>query len=214
MAKVARGDAACERDSVTFAEPDYPFPILAGLLRAALENGRTLAVLDFGGSLGSTYYQCRCLFPEGFEVDWYVVEQEHFVRRGKNQFETERLHFCFSANEVAARTRPDVVLLSSVLQFLERPYDTLRELSGVGSRYLLVDRTPFSSAPQDRLTVQRVPPAIYAASYPCRIFSRDRFVSALQGEWAAIAQFASGDGWAVADGHCFRYGGMLFKRRP
>ena len=58
LLRVKNGDAAYERDSVTFATIDYEFPLLACLLRAATEHDNRLSVLDFGGSLGSTYFQC------------------------------------------------------------------------------------------------------------------------------------------------------------
>src|SRR5450755_262798 len=57
--RVLRGEAAFERDSVTFDKLELQWPLLAMLLRVAAENGGQLSVLDFGGSLGSTYYQCR-----------------------------------------------------------------------------------------------------------------------------------------------------------
>src|SRR5690348_15098988 len=46
--KVKNGEAAFERDSVTFAVMEYCFPLLAGLLRAANANEGCLNVLDFG----------------------------------------------------------------------------------------------------------------------------------------------------------------------
>ena len=59
MLKIKSGEAAFERDSVLFDEVQHSFPVLTGLLRAAVENGNQLSVLDFGGSLGSSYFQCR-----------------------------------------------------------------------------------------------------------------------------------------------------------
>jgi putative methyltransferase (TIGR04325 family) len=211
-AKVARGEAASERDSVTFEHIDYAFPVMAALLRAALENGGRISVLDFGGSLGSSYRQFRAFAPARVEVQWYVVEQETFVRRGKSEFESDGLHFCLSAEEAAARSRPDVVLVSSVLQYLDRPDEALKRLSLTGSRYMVLDRTPFSAASEDRLTVQHVPPEIYEASYACRIFSYSRFMSSLAG-WDVIADFPSLDGWCVAGSLCFRHAGMLLRRK-
>src|SRR5690349_12566766 len=56
--KVKNGEAAFERDSVAFVETQYSFPVLAALLRAGTEDHGRLSVLDFGGSLGSSYFQC------------------------------------------------------------------------------------------------------------------------------------------------------------
>ena len=58
--KVRRGEAAFERDGVAFPREDYRFPLLAALMYVAARE-RRLTVLDFGGSLGSTYFQNRKL---------------------------------------------------------------------------------------------------------------------------------------------------------
>ena len=59
--EVIAGRAVFERDSVLFHEPDYRYPIVAALLHCAQANNGRLDVIDFGGSLGSTYRQCKPL---------------------------------------------------------------------------------------------------------------------------------------------------------
>src|ERR1700730_2589601 len=50
------GDATFERDSVTFHHPEFRRPLLACILHAALHSDTAaFHVIDFGGSLGSTY---------------------------------------------------------------------------------------------------------------------------------------------------------------
>src|SRR3972149_5831251 len=89
--KVVSGQAAFERDSVVFDKIEYSFPVLAGLLRAAAEHDGRLSVLDFGGSLGSSFRQCQTYLSVLRALDWHVVEQERFVRLGRERFETEQL---------------------------------------------------------------------------------------------------------------------------
>ena len=73
--KVKRGEAAYERDSVLFDQVEHSFPLLAGLLRAALSQQGELVVLDFGGALGSTYLQCREFLTPLKRLVWCIVEQ-------------------------------------------------------------------------------------------------------------------------------------------
>lgn len=54
---VRDGMAPYERDSVIFSEVQYSFPLLSGLMWIAAQNNGRLNVLDFGGSLGSSYFQ-------------------------------------------------------------------------------------------------------------------------------------------------------------
>lgn len=212
MLRVKSGESVYERDSVLFDEVQHSFPVLAGLLRAALENRGRLAVLDFGGSLGSSYFQCRNFLSTVPSLQWGVVEQEHFVSCGKKEFETGQLQFFFTIAECMADVTPNVALLSSVLQYLPQPDKVLDDLVTEGIPYIVVDRTPFSNSHADHLTVQHVPPSIYPASYPCRIFGRQRFLDRWQGRYEVIAQFDSNDGRVHAKGLEFAFGGMILRK--
>ncbi|MCX7821522.1 MAG: methyltransferase, TIGR04325 family, partial [Brevinematales bacterium] len=173
LLKVKNGEAVHERDSVLFDEIEYSWPLLAGLLLAAVSNKGKLSVLDFGGSLGSTYFQNRRFLTRLPNLSWNIVEQKHFVEEGKKYFEDEKLHFYYDIEECLRKEKPNVLLLSSVLQYLEKPYDMLAHLLSCEFPFVIVDRTPFNIKPEDRITVQRVPPWIYEASYPCWLFNEE-----------------------------------------
>jgi len=66
--KVKHGKAAFERDSVTFEQVEYAWPVLSGLMWAAARNGGKLNVLDFGGALGSAYFQNKKFLKSLAEV--------------------------------------------------------------------------------------------------------------------------------------------------
>jgi putative methyltransferase (TIGR04325 family) len=174
--KVKRGEAAFERDSVLFDEIQYAWPVTAGLMWAAVCDAGRLSVLDFGGSLGSSYFQ-NCRFLNGLpSVRWSVVEQLHFVEVGRQQIQNEELVFYPTIAECVAAEKPNVVLLSAVLQYLENPYAVLDELVRGGARTILIDRTSFSvSAGPDMYKVQVTSASIYLARYPIRYFDRTTF---------------------------------------
>jgi putative methyltransferase (TIGR04325 family) len=104
-----------------------------------------------------------------------------------------------------------VVILSSVLQYLEHPYDILCGLLGFPCNHLIIDRTPFWDGPTDRLCVQHVPPSIYPASYPSWILSLSRFHSYLHESWEVVAEFDSLD--KLEGPVDFAYRGMIITRR-
>jgi putative methyltransferase (TIGR04325 family) len=212
MLKVKAGEAAFERDSVLFDEVQHSFPVLAGLLRAALENGNQLSVLDFGGSLGSSYFQCREFLSVLPSLKWGVVEQEHFVHCGQRIFEAAQLRFFCTIAECLQQATPNVALLSSVLQYLPKPYHVLDELMNSRVPYIIIDRTPFGDQETDFITVQRVPPSIYVASYPCWVFGKQSFLDKFRARYKVIAQFNSGDGNAIAKGREFTFGGMILRQ--
>jgi len=190
--RVKNGEAAYERDSVLFDQVVYSWPVLAGLMWAAAANSGTLNVLDFGGSLGSGYFQNRAFLFCLDSVRWNVVEQPHYVAAGQQHFEDERLKFYQTIDECIEDTCPNVVILSSVLQYLEKPYDLLAQISKLPMHCVIIDRTPFWHGLTDKLCVQRVPPSIYPASYPSWIFSEEGFRSKLA-DWSVVASFTCAD---------------------
>lgn len=193
--KVKGGEATYERDSVLFYEAEFSWPLVAGLLRAAGKNGNRLSVLDFGGALGSTYYQNRKFLAVLNDLRWSIVEQESYVECGKRHFQEGPLHF-YSNIEACLRAgeQIDLILISSVLPYLESPYDVLGELMCLGIGHMIIDRTPFLlSDRRDRLTVERVPPEIYDASYPAWFFNKRKFLDFVQKGYRVVAEFEGFD---------------------
>ena len=169
---VKHGNAAFERDSVTFTEPATNWPVLASLMSLAALAGGSLHIVDFGGSLGSLYFQHRRFFDQLHDVSWTVVEQPHFVRIGQAELADERLKFAECVPDFSQSETATGLILSSVLQYLQDPHERLRSLLHHSWKAVILDRTAFvSTRSSDRLTVQRVPPEIYSATYPAWFFS-------------------------------------------
>lgn len=211
--EVIAGKAAFERDSVLFDKVQHSFPVLAGLLRAATENNGQLSVLDFGGSLGSSYFQCRNFLSTLNSLSWNVVEQAHFVECGCDCIQSEQLRFYFNIREVLKNQQSNVILLSSVLQYLPEPYAILSELLESKIDYLIIDRTPFSDESEDVLTIQHVPASIYSASYPCNVFSKTKMLTYFSNQYEMVAEFSSNDGNAMIKNLHFTFSGMVLRRK-
>jgi hypothetical protein len=177
LLKVKNGEAVYERDSVLFDEIEYAWPLLTGLMWVAAKSGGKLNVLDFGGSLGSTYFQNRCFLRHLSYVRWNIVEQPQHVKTGKECFEDKQLRFYPTIKHCLAENELNVVILGGVLQYLEHPFEVLDELLRLRCDHIIIDRTPFWDGPTDRLCIQNVPPTIYPASYPSWIFSRHNFLN-------------------------------------
>lgn len=189
--KVTKGEAAFERDSVLFDKPEYEWPVLLGLMWGAARNGGRLSVLDFGGALGSCYFQSRDFLQGLPATTWSVVEQAHYVQCGQAHIQNEVLRFYSTISACATEQSPNVVLLSSVLQYLEKPHAILDELSHIGADLLIVDRTIFNTGASDVIYVQHVPDAIYKASYPVRSFSEETLINAIGNGYRLVSDFQS-----------------------
>jgi putative methyltransferase (TIGR04325 family) len=208
--KVDRGEAAYERDSVLFDKVQLAWPLLAGLLWAASRSGDRLRVLDFGGALGSSYRQNRRFLAHLHDLRWQVVDQEPFVRKGRELFSDSVLTFHEEPEQCLVDGGPEVLLLSSVIQYLERPYDMLERLLVLGCPFAIVDRTSFLADGEDRLTVQRVSADVYPASYPCWFLNLSRFRSVIGKYYEIVAEF---DGFDRADVPGSTYKGFVLERK-
>jgi putative methyltransferase (TIGR04325 family) len=206
--KVRDGNAAYERDSVLYDEIQYSFPVLSGLLWVAAQNNDRLNVLDFGGAFGSTYYQNKKFLDTIHEVNWCVVEQPELVEIGLLNFSTDRLHFYYTTDECLKHYKIDIILLSSVLQYLDEPYKLLDNVISTGIKYLIVDRTSFTQG-DDRITIQKVHPSIYKATYPCWFFNKSKFLSYLCREYDLILEFDALDKANIPS----EFKGFLFRKK-
>ena len=211
LLKIKNGEAVCERDSVLFDRIEYPFPLLAGLLRAAAEKESSLNVLDFGGSLGTTYFQCRSFLSSLRSLRWSIVEQPAHVTCGRSDFENDELRFYESIEACLRVESPNVLLLSSVVQYLPKPYSFLAEVVRQGFENIIIDRTPFLSRGFDRLTIQRVPEWIYPAVYPCWFLSEHRLLEQFNGRYDLLTSFPALD-TLQPDGDEAYFKGYIFKR--
>jgi putative methyltransferase (TIGR04325 family) len=188
LLKVKSGNAAYERDSVLFSEIQLSYPVLSGLMWISAQNKGRLNVLDFGGSLGSSYFQNKQFLDSLEDVHWCIVEQPDFVSTGREDFATDRLHFFYSVEECLKSFNINVVLLSSVLQYLEEPYSLLHKLKSLPIENIIIDRSPFVSG-KDRITIQKVWPRIYKASYPCWFFNEQKIITWLSTDFKLVLKF-------------------------
>lgn len=190
--KVKNGEAAYERDAITYDSAPVYYPVLSALLYAASVNNNRLTVLDYGGSLGTLYYQHRKFLQGLSELHWCIVEQPEFVKVGQQDFEDHQLHFFFTPAEAIAKYGPHIVLFESSLQYFPDPYATVQELMPYRIPFIFIDRIAFSPDDNDRLTVQKVPPAFYDASYPCWFPSKEKFMQMMSGKYKLLGNFKSG----------------------
>lgn len=210
--KVARGEAPYERDSVVFSSVQYSWPLLAGLMWAAARHEGRASVLDFGGSLGSSYFQNRQFLDALSDVSWGVVEQPHYVAVGAKYIANERLRFFNTMEECTAVISPNVVLFSSVLQYLKEYEPIVAAAARAKPTIIVIDRTIISLTGQTEICVQRVPPSIYAATYPCRSLAEAQLVGQLKGEGYDLVSAFDSLPFAALEAISCSYKGYIFRR--
>lgn len=211
--KVRNGEAVYERDSVLFDEVTYS-PHLIEVFESSLNNGK-LHVVDFGGSLGSSYFQHRNLFQGLTDFKWAVVEQAHFVECGKNEIAIDELKFYHTIEGALENQNAQVLFLSSVIQYFEEPYKLIESLLPYNFEFIIFDRTAFIEDAKERITKQIVLEFIYKASYPAWFLNEQKFLNAFSKHFELVSDFPSSfdsDG-IQEDGKRVYRKGFYFKRK-
>ncbi len=205
--KVKNGEAVFERDSFIFDKIQYSYPLLACLFKVAIEQNNKLRVLDFGGALGSHYFQNKEFLKPLHIERWTVVEQPAYVNLGAAQIAASTLNF---ANKIEDVKNANVLLSSSTLQYLEEPYTWAKRFIDSGINYILLDRIQFNAEKRDRLTLQTVSPEIYDAQYPSWFLNEEKLLEIMQDKYDLILDFDSTIDQANIPSY---YKGFLFKKR-
>ncbi|RZL37449.1 MAG: methyltransferase, TIGR04325 family [Pedobacter sp.] len=192
--KVRDGKAVYERDGIIYDEVNVNHNLLSVLLLVAGRNDNKLTIIDFGGSLGTSYYQNIKYLSHLKELNWCIVEQSTYVAEGKKSFENEHVKFYYSMEECYAdNNNPDLVLISSALQYIKNPYEMLSHIQSFKAPYFMIDLVGYNDKNEDRITIQNVPPIFYGveASYPCTFFSKEKLEAQLSKNYDKEFEFIS-----------------------
>lgn len=189
---VISGDARYEQDGRTFeVEPPSEYA-LSGILLAAARTVDRLTILDLGGGLGSHFLRWQPFLSTLPRLHWIVIEQPHFVTTGRRLF-SGNAQISFEDATYRPRASPNVLLASSVLQYLDEPKKLLRSLIDLNPDVIIIDRTPFHSLTEVLAFCQEVPAARgRGVSYPLHIFPKEWLVTLLAG-YELILDFPTRD---------------------
>lgn len=183
--EVRDGKAPYERDGVVFEKIEHSWPLLAAILGTARPRG-SLRVLDFGGSLGTTYRQiCGVVEALGIGLSWVIVEQAHLVKIGNNEFKTGKLTFSESLEEFEPGDF-DLILLASSICYIKEPKKVLDQIKNLRPLAIAIDRTPVSKSPPGQIGIQKVKNAAYKASYPIRVFAPGALEAMLEPDFRKV----------------------------
>lgn len=213
--KVLSGESVYERDSVNFDHIEYAFPIVTGLLWHASVAGK-LNVLDFGGGMGTTFLQTRHLLAHVENLTWTIVEQTGFVEHGRRIFRAEpKIQFYQDIDEAVDACKPDVVIVSSSLQYVPDPYLLISKLVATEADVILIDRTIVSQGSTDEITRQYVDPTIFPAIIPTWILSEQKLTAAFGRKYHLLARFPATASTEKLDieGRNFSELGFIFVKR-
>jgi putative methyltransferase (TIGR04325 family) len=146
-------------------------------------------------------------------LSWTVVEQAHYVDFGSKDLADGFLKFLPTIPAAIEATQPNVVLFGSVLEYLPRPFEVLEHVCSCGVRSIIIDRTAFLAGNRDRLTVQKVCPSIYDASYPAWFLSLSKFKAFMDNVgFEIVSEWMCDDDYPL-EGEITSFRGFFLQRR-
>jgi putative methyltransferase (TIGR04325 family) len=173
--KVINNKAKFERDSVIFSQEKLNEPLIKLMEKIRKKNNKKkLVILDYGGSFGSTYFQNKKVLSNKFCYQWDIIEQKKIVNFANRSIKFDNLTFQTSLNNYLKKNRPNIVLFSSVIHYLETPFEIILKLINKKVDYFLILNTPFFQN-ETKIKIQINPKNIYEANYPIRIFNENFF---------------------------------------
>ena len=210
--KVKKGEALFERDSVLFYKNEYNWPLLSILFKASAEHANRLRIIDFGGSLGSTYFQHITLLEHLVELKWNIIEQKQLVEFGRENMENEQLKFYHSLEECLTINSCEVLLSSGTFQYLKDPFSLIKKIVDLDFKYIICDRINVINQSEDTIMVQAMKRNVYDASYPVWIFNYYKFISLFQPNYKLISEFDTCDFYdLMINKEEVKWKGLIFK---
>lgn len=126
----------------------FDWSIFFSFAKAAQLSNGTIQILDFGGAAG-IYFD---LFKSTFEcssLNWVIIEGNEFVTKLSNEQMSENIEVYSELNPVRDKFKTfDMVILNSVLQYLVKPFDIIKEILQFQPKVIHIGKTPMS---KDRL---------------------------------------------------------------
>ena len=142
-----------------------------------LRVGKPLRILDFGGGGGDYFYQFQKFVPH-IDFDWTVVETPALAEAMKQKHGGESQKIRWVGSLEMTEDKYDFVLCSSVLQYLEKPFEVLEDLVKK-SECVIINRIPIIDLSDHFVALQRILTKKRRGSYPAHFFSEKRFLKKL-----------------------------------
>ena len=200
-----------ERDGVFFNEAIPNFPLFAALSLASTNLSAVITILDFGGGLGTTYFQSRkFLGGLGLRPNWQIVEQPHYVKAAEELHGLNQELRFFDHLDSLKIIAPDLIVLSGVVCYLPEPQQLFRKVvhNFGGTKYIFIDRTPLQTSGNPQFGCQTVKGGIYEANLKLQTIPIDQILDGLNQEFSVAYMWESE--FKMKQG--VHYGGILLQR--
>lgn len=160
-------------------------------LSRLMREGTTL--IDFGGSIGVTYYRfLRCANLPA-KARWTVVEVPKIAAEGRRVAAREAAVGLEFETAIDASSECDILLAAGALQTMEQSVPGLLEMRAAKPPHIILNKVPLASG-EAYWTLLNFGPAVS----PYRVYNEKEFIGYFEN-----AGYTLMDRWAVAELECY-----------
>ena len=150
--------------------------ILSGLNPEKMKLDSTIRVLDIGGGLGEYFFLLQSNLSN-LKFEWLILETPALCQLATSKH-ANSLGVSWTDTLNDKHQTFDIVLLSSVIQYVEKPFELI-EMAIQKAPLLIFNRMPLSKDPNNLVCIQRPGLLETKGSYPVHILSEHLVVSYL-----------------------------------
>lgn len=213
--KLIHGVARYERDGILFDDDKWDLNVITSILYVINNsNNKEINIIDYGGGMGTIFYKNKEILEKLNVRNWSIVEQESFLEWGR-KLKNSQVKFYDSISQYLKKEDKkiiDLVIISNVLQYLNKPYEVMGDISKY-CRYILINKLPLSNSDSDIDLIQKVNPKNYSAQYPIKIFSKKNFNQYIKSKFEILLTANNDDEIKIRKKYIeFEYYWMLLKK--
>jgi putative methyltransferase (TIGR04325 family) len=211
LGEVLAGRALFERDSLLQHQPITCWPLMLALCDLQARGTPQPTVLDYGGGLGSVYFQHRAWYAADRLVTWNVVELPEIAATGQRLVQDSQLRFFGSLEEAVHQKPPDLILAAGIMPMVPSPEALLDTLASLGASWVFLDRIPVTHRlGQTLITRQVVPRTIYEHESPFWFFDETSLLQMLSTRFRIVgASLSDFDDPVWVEGNHYQWRGYL-----
>lgn len=182
---VRDGKAAYERDTVIFSEIEYCMPLINSLLEVA-KSSDNLCIIDYGGSLGTTFHQNYTQLSQFTKkIDWRIVELPKIASLGRQEFTNKYLSFYDNIDD-AKSDEVNAILFCGSINYIEDCYNLLIKAIALKVPHIIFDRTSIANGSIDTFHIQHVFPPILRGDFPIRNIAFNNLLDVFEKNYTLI----------------------------
>lgn len=149
----------------------HDYPVVFWLSRLLPTSGHR-TVVDFGGSVGASYYLFRKFIDMPDDLSWTVIELDAAVELGRKiaaERKERALRFTLDSDAIQGA---DIFLAAGAAHYLEEPLGDILKRNAPLPRHLIINKFPLSPE-KSFVTIESGGNGLY----PCRIQSESSFIA-------------------------------------